>query len=227
MSIAPANKASIADGPALKLFHSILTWGPIALSNHPLFLPTIACGCVMLGNAPTRMTVSAPAHAPSTKSKPAQAQKPRLIIARASRQHRQHVGLRFLLPAALPVDGLRIGSIGWPTANQVGQRRILQYLGGRIPHFQKHFVQSAVVGIAIDQNAQLIGISKGRERPVKQTDNFAQPDRPWPRSMPASWTRWFTGKSGRRTKEAYSPQRRRTRKRVPRRGKRRERSPSR
>ena len=47
----------MADGPALKLFHSILTLGPIAFSNHPLALPTMACGCVMLGNAPTRMTV--------------------------------------------------------------------------------------------------------------------------------------------------------------------------
>src|SRR5580704_17316789 len=49
--------ASMAEGPALKLFHSILTLGPIAFSNQPLALPTIACGCVMLGNAPTRMTV--------------------------------------------------------------------------------------------------------------------------------------------------------------------------
>ena len=68
MSIAPANKASIAEGPALKLFHSILTCGPIAFSNQPLLLPTIACGCVMLGNAPTRMTVCAPANAPSKKT---------------------------------------------------------------------------------------------------------------------------------------------------------------
>src|SRR5215469_7817849 len=54
ISIAPANNASIADGPALNDFHSILTFGPIALSHAPFALPTIACGCVMFGNAPTR-----------------------------------------------------------------------------------------------------------------------------------------------------------------------------
>src|SRR5271166_1890986 len=101
MSIAPANKASIAEGPALKLFHSILTWGPIAFSNHPLFLPTIACGCVILGNAPTRTTVSAPANAPSNKTKQAEAKKPRLATALSLRQHRQHSGRGFLLPASL------------------------------------------------------------------------------------------------------------------------------
>ena len=33
-----------------------------------------------------------------------------------------------------------------------------------------------MVGIAIDQSAQLIGIPKGRQRPVNQTDDFAQAD---------------------------------------------------
>src|SRR5579862_12990 len=59
MSIAPANKASIADGPALKLVHCTLTCGPMALSNQPLALPTMACAWVMFGNAPTRMVVGA------------------------------------------------------------------------------------------------------------------------------------------------------------------------
>src|ERR1019366_3109702 len=181
MSIAPANKASIAEGPALKLFHSILTWGPIAFSNHPFFLPTIACGCVILGNAPTRMTVWAPANTPSKKIKQAEAKKLRLVMALAFRQHRQHPGLGFFLPAdppvaGLPVDGLRTGTRRRPTADQVGQRRILQNPGGRIPYFQKHLVQGAMVRIAIDQSAQLIRIPKRCQRPVNQTDNFAQPD---------------------------------------------------
>src|SRR6266566_4844775 len=37
MSMAPANKASMAEGPALKLFQSILTWFPIAFSNNGWF----------------------------------------------------------------------------------------------------------------------------------------------------------------------------------------------
>src|SRR5436309_15735151 len=58
--MAPENRASIAEGPALKLFQSIFTLEPSAFSNHPLALPTIACGCVIFGNAPTRMTVPCP-----------------------------------------------------------------------------------------------------------------------------------------------------------------------
>src|SRR2546426_9594927 len=58
--MAPENSASIAEGPALKLFQSIFAFEPSAFSNHPLALPTIACGCVIFGNAPTRMTVPCP-----------------------------------------------------------------------------------------------------------------------------------------------------------------------
>src|SRR6266851_9304110 len=47
MSIAPANRASIAEGPALKLVHWIFTLEPRTFSNHPLALPTIGCACVM------------------------------------------------------------------------------------------------------------------------------------------------------------------------------------
>src|SRR5208283_4329985 len=137
MSIAPANNASIAEGPALKLFHSILTWGPIAFSNHPLLLPTIACGCVILGNAPTRRIVWAPANTPSTKTKPVEAKKLRLVMALASRQHGQHAGLGFLLSGgllsgSLPVDSLGMGASRRPAADQVGQRRILQNFSGGV-----------------------------------------------------------------------------------------------
>src|ERR1700753_2134975 len=57
MSIAPAKSASIAAGPALKLVHSTFTCDPMALSKKPLFFPTMACACVMLGKAPTRIAV--------------------------------------------------------------------------------------------------------------------------------------------------------------------------
>src|SRR5579884_2757129 len=52
----------MAEGPALKLVHWILTFGPMALSNQPLDLPTMACACVMFGNAPTRTVVTSWAH---------------------------------------------------------------------------------------------------------------------------------------------------------------------
>src|SRR5258708_34121428 len=60
MSIAPANKASMAAGPALKVFHSIFTPGPNAFSKNPVAFPTIAWECVMLGNAPTRIVGTFP-----------------------------------------------------------------------------------------------------------------------------------------------------------------------
>src|SRR6201987_4307619 len=59
MSIAPANKASIAEGPALKLRHSIFTFGPMDFSTHPFAFPIIGCAWVILGNAPTRITICA------------------------------------------------------------------------------------------------------------------------------------------------------------------------
>src|SRR4030088_652411 len=179
MSIAPANKASIAEGPALKLFQSILTWDPIAFSNHPLFLPIIACGCVILGNAPTRMTVCALANIPSKKNKQVDAKRLLLVMALSSGQHRQHTERGSLLPDGLPVDGLWMRVSRRPPVDQVGQRRILQNPGGRIPYFQKHFVQGAMFGIAIDQIAQLIRIPKGSERAINQTDDLAQPNLGW------------------------------------------------
>src|SRR5450631_572701 len=186
MSIAPANKASIAEGPALKLFHSIFIWGPIALSNHPLFLPTIACGCVILGNATPRMTVCAAANAHSKSNEQVELKNLRLVMPLTSRQHRQYTGLAFLLLAGFPIDALWTGTSSRPAADQVGQRRILQNLGGCIPYFQKYSVQGAMVRIAIDQNAQLIRVSKWRQRPVNQTDDFAQPDLRWSPAQPVS-----------------------------------------
>src|SRR5208282_2825668 len=175
MSIAPANRASIAEGPALKLFHSILTCGPIAFSNHPLLLPTMACGCVMLGNAPTRIVFCAPASAPSKINNHAEAKKLRLVMALAPRRYRQRIGLWLLLPADFPVDGAGTGT-GRLTADQVGKRRIFENLRSRIPYFKEHFVERAMVRIAIDESSQLFGIAKRRERPVNQTDDFAQAD---------------------------------------------------
>src|SRR5580700_1615462 len=54
MSIALANIASIADGPALNAFHSIWTPGPTAFSNWPPARPTSAWACVIFGKYPTR-----------------------------------------------------------------------------------------------------------------------------------------------------------------------------
>src|SRR6478609_8874919 len=65
--MAPAKSASMAEGPALKLVHCTFTCGPMAFSNHPFALPTMAWAWVMLGNAPTRTTLTDWLHEGTTR----------------------------------------------------------------------------------------------------------------------------------------------------------------
>src|SRR5580704_2587090 len=121
--MAPANRASIAAGPALKLVHCTLTCGPMALSKKPLALPTMACACVILGKAPTRMVVGACAH-PATgvaSHRPTMIQI-RLLTLGASDHHGENAGgfLRKLLTLA----GLTGSVLG--VDDQVGQRRVIE-----------------------------------------------------------------------------------------------------
>src|SRR5215469_7832638 len=99
MSIAPAKRASIAEGPALKLVHCTLTCGPIALSNQPLPLPTIACAWVILGKAPTRTTVGFPSAqaAEAIKTNTNSANRKRLVTLLASYHHGENAGGIFFL----------------------------------------------------------------------------------------------------------------------------------
>src|SRR5271166_723239 len=98
MSIAPAKRASMAEGPALKLVHCTLTCGPMALSNQPLALPTMACAWVIFGNAPTRITVGfAWAHpAIAIASHADTASVKRLVTLMASDHHGEDAGGFFL-----------------------------------------------------------------------------------------------------------------------------------
>src|ERR1700691_751595 len=121
--MAPANRASIAEGPALKLVHCTLTCGPMALSKNPLALPTMACACVMLGNAPTRMVLTVPWAHPET-AVASQSNNPvnnpanqRLLTLAASDHHGEDAGGVFLLSllalaAAWAVIGDQIGEGG-------------------------------------------------------------------------------------------------------------------
>src|SRR5215470_5553618 len=102
MSMAPANSASIADGPALKLFHSTLASGPMAFSNQPFDFPTIACGWVMLGNAPTRITVWARTRGASKTATVSAITLGMLMPALPpADHHRQHAGFGFFLATLL------------------------------------------------------------------------------------------------------------------------------
>src|SRR5215469_7133128 len=169
MSMAPANSASIADGPALKLFHSILVSDPMAFSNQPVAFPTIACGWVMLGNAPTRITVWARRTGASKTAMVSAISLGMLMPAFSSADHhRQHAGFGFFLSTLFRFYRPSIGDIG--------ERSAFENLCCRIAHIQKYLVQRAVCGVAVDEAAQLLGISQRRQRPVNEADDLAQAD---------------------------------------------------
>src|ERR671923_2934768 len=153
MSIASANSASIADGPALKIFHSTFTCGPIAFSNQPLALPTIACGCVTFGNAPTRITVLFPCACatvtkPKTKPHRTAAHLRILRSFAAVNDHRQDLCF-FLLLSRLPSADAALRSVG-----DVLKAGAFQNPRRCIPHLQKNLVQRAVRKIPINELAQ-------------------------------------------------------------------------
>src|SRR5690349_1053477 len=162
MSIAPANRASIADGPALKLFHSTFTFGPMALSKNPLAFPTIACGWVMFGNAPTRTVFC---ENPSTANSTTKSKVPKTLLFIfspvwiAMYNHGQDLlALLFRFLARL----------ARPRTDDVGQGRVFQDASRGITYIKKHLVEGAMLGIAVNQAAQLIGIPERCEGAVNQ-----------------------------------------------------------
>src|ERR1700685_4413253 len=131
MSMVPAKSASIAEGPALKPFHSIFTPGPMAFSNHPLLFPTIACGCVTFGNAPTRITVWPQVTLPTIKThaKAIPTTRPNLVMSRLSPgyRHRQYACVQLFLLSIFRLPFRR------SARHQIRQGRALQNLGGSVP----------------------------------------------------------------------------------------------
>jgi hypothetical protein len=61
-------------------------------------------------------------------------------------------------------------------SDNIGDCRIFQNVGGRIPHIEKHPVESPVALISRNQNPQLIRIPEWRERPVNQANDFTEPN---------------------------------------------------
>src|SRR5579884_4021653 len=160
MSIAPANSASIADGPALKLFHSILVCGPSAFSNQPFAFPIMACGWVILGNAPTRTTTccALPCTKAASTIATAASQLSVLIRAPASlRDHAKHPRL-LLLSCFFVLGSFRIGNICEAGA--------LQDFCGCIANLQKDPVQRTVRNIPVNLIPQSIRIAPGGERTI-------------------------------------------------------------
>src|ERR1700726_3752837 len=168
--MAPPNKASMAAGPALKLVHCTLTCGPMALSKKPLALPTMACACVMLGNAPTRIVVCAGLDA-ATPSAIRSTMRKRLLTLLAPDNHGQNAAFLFffLLGSTLAFGGTR-GCAG----DEIRKSGVFQNLCSRVAHVEKHLIERAVRQIAVDEHAQLFGVGKRRHRAVDQTHDLAQ-----------------------------------------------------
>src|SRR5258708_30240463 len=85
--------------------------------------------------------------------------------------HRQNGRHFFLLLFSLALSAFGRSR---PRSHNIGQRRVLQDVGGSIAHVQKYLVEGAMSGILVDESSQLFGISKGSEGTVDQADDFAQ-----------------------------------------------------
>src|SRR5438128_5623151 len=188
MSIAPANRASIADGPALKLVHWILTFDPIPFSNQPLALPIIGCAWVILGNAPTRIVVWA-RRTPENRQRTARTQPVRTQIPLLPQSHR----LRIFAPwISVDHHWQDSGFFGFFLAlaagrfralpNNVSQRSVLENLGCGIANIEEHLVKRTVLSIAINQAAKLFGVAERRQWAIDQADNLAKTN--FPRRSP-------------------------------------------
>src|SRR5215471_20125815 len=176
MSIAPANRASTAAGPALNVFHSTFTPGPIAFSKNPFALPTIAWECVMFGNAPTRMVVAPCAQLVSAHATHGiNSARIRLLTFLPAHNHAQHS--RFLLLWSTLLFGALARARR--TRDQICQGRVLENLGRGVAYIQKYLVQRPVGLIAVNQHPQLLGIAKRSQRAVNQADDLGQPDVGW------------------------------------------------
>src|SRR6201985_3306558 len=121
----------------------------------------------MFGNAPTRMTVAAPwANIGSDAAciRMTRNSVPLRIfpsVGAVMGDHWNYAGFFFLLCV---LSGA--GKFGLGPADNVLQGSVFENSGGRGAHIQKGLIEGAVLGIAIDQAAQLIGISKRSQRAV-------------------------------------------------------------
>ncbi len=57
-----------------------------------------------------------------------------------------------------------------------GESGVVEDTGGGVAHVEENLVQGAVRKIAIDQFAELLGVSEGGERAVNQADDLAEMD---------------------------------------------------
>src|SRR6266700_6785619 len=90
-----------------------------------------------------------------------------LVLARHN--HRQH-GWLYCSSLAVSLPRLRDPLL----THNVCQGSVFQNLRCCIADIEKDLIQSAMFGIAINQNAKLISVPEGRECTVNQTNDFGE-----------------------------------------------------
>src|SRR5581483_3118697 len=166
----------MAEGPALKVFHSIFTPDPSAFSNQPFAFPAMPWGCVMFGNTPTRITVCAltgsanAANSTTTRRARLFIFRPRFLTVDYKRQNARLL-FRFFLFALAVFFAL--------ATHDVSQRGVFENTGGGIAYIKEHLVQRAMVGIAVNQAAQLFRIAERRQRTIDKPNDLGQRDFVW------------------------------------------------
>src|SRR5579883_1309129 len=92
--------------------------------------------------------------------------KRRLITLEASGHHGENVG-EFFFHAFF-------GFHNAVAADKIGQRGVVENACGRIADIEKDLVHLAMRQVPIDQFAEMLGVAKGRERTVNQTDDLTE-----------------------------------------------------
>ena len=92
---------------------------------------------------------------------------------------------------SLGSSGCFAGSASDICSDQIGQSRVVEDACGSIANVEKNLVQGAMGKVAVDQFAQLLGVTKRSQRTIDEANNLAQMDvrrvrgaadsRPWRR----------------------------------------------
>src|SRR5260370_13110026 len=130
----------------------------------------MACACVTLGNAPTRMVLTG--HSAQTETMVAtQSTNPIkcLFPLLASDDHGKEgrILLGTFLALTIPANPRAV------VRDQVGQGGVVEDAGGRIANVEEDLIEGTVGKVAVDQFTQLFGVAERRERAVNQAHDLA------------------------------------------------------
>ncbi len=146
----------------------------MALSKKPLAFPTIACACVILGNAPTRMVLASPCAQAAVKEME-KSRIPRidcLLTLVSSDHHGEDAGGIFfrIFQFLATFAGRHVAG------NEIGKCCVFENARRRIANVEKNLVERAMRQIAVDQFAKMFGVAERSEGTVDQANDLAETD---------------------------------------------------